>query len=187
MSELRQQGCECTITGRERPTIESIRESLIGKGFTYAQLKPNILINAIMHDEEKYNRAMSQSAGIISKLASNQHQPIIEGKSPQEAWNTLQERFQNINPMSTSRIIYEATNKKLSNFKNVHEYTSHYQAAFNKVVGLLTDISSYTRQSTEMFFQATMLMNIGTDNSTLVSAIQMDWKDKTTNLAEAAL
>lgn len=145
MSELRQQGCEWTIAGRERPTIESIRESLIGKGFTNAQLKPNILINAMMHDEEKYDLAMSKAAGIISKLVSDQHQPTIEGKSPQEAWNTLQERFQHINPMSTSRIIYEATTKKPSDFKNVHKYTSHHQAAFDKVVGLLTNTSSYTR------------------------------------------
>lgn len=69
---------------------------------------------------------MSKAADIISKLVSDQHQPIIKGKSPQEAWNTLQERFQHINPMITSRIIYEATTKKLSYFKNVHEYTSKY-------------------------------------------------------------
>lgn len=89
--------------------------------------------------------------------------------------------------MSISRIIYEATTKKLSDFKNVHKYTSHYQAAFDKVVGLLTDTSSYTRRSTEMYFQATMLINIGTDYSALVSAIQKDWKDETTNLAETVL
>lgn len=38
-----------------------------------------------------------------------------------------------------------------------------------------------------MYFQATMLMNIGTEYSALVSAIQKDWKDETTNLAEAVL
>lgn len=77
MSELRQQGCEWTITGRARPTIESIRENLIEKGFANAQLKPNILINAMMHDEEKYELAISKAAGILSKLVSDQHQPII--------------------------------------------------------------------------------------------------------------
>lgn len=187
MSELRQQGCEWTVTGRERPTIESIRGKLIEKGFTNAQLKPQILINALMHDEEKYDLAMSKSAGILSKLVSDQHQPIIEGKTPEEAWNILQERFQHINPMSISRLIYEATTKKLSEFKDVHEYTSSYQAAFDKVVGLLTETSHYTRKSTEMYFQATMLMNIGSECSALVSAIQKDWKDETTNLAETVL
>lgn len=38
-----------------------------------------------------------------------------------------------------------------------------------------------------MYFQTTMLMNIGTDYSALVSAIQKDWNDDTTNLAEAVL
>ena len=97
-----------------------------------------------MHNKEKYNLAMSKAAGILSKIVFDQHQLIIEGKSPQEVWNTLQEQFQHINPMSTSRIIYKVTIKKLSDFKNVHEYTSHYQAAFNKVVSLLTETSSYT-------------------------------------------
>ncbi len=141
----------------------------------------------MMHDKKKYDLAISKAAGIISKLVSNQHQSIIEGKSPQEACNTLQERFQHVNPTSTSRIIYEATNKKLSNFKNVHKYTSHYQTAFDKVVGFLTDTSSYTRQSSEMYFPATILMNIGTGYSAPVSAIQNDWEDKTTDLAEAVL
>ncbi len=141
----------------------------------------------MMHYKEKYDLAMSKADGIISKLVANQHQPIIEGRSLQEAWNILQERFQHINPMSTSRIIYEATTKKLSDFKNIHEHTSHYQASFDKVVGLLTDTFSYTRQSTEMYFQATMLMNIGTKYLALVSAIQKDWKDEKTNLAEAVL
>lgn len=114
---------------------------------------------------------MNKAAGILSKIISDQHQPIIEGKSSQKAWNILHERFQNINPISTSRIIYEATTKKLSDFKNVHKYTSHYQAAFDKVVSFLIKTSSYTQQSTEIYFQAIMLMNIRVDYSALVSAI----------------
>lgn len=49
-----------------------------GKGFTNAQLKLNILINAMMHDEEKYDLGMSKTAGIIFKLISDQHQSIIK-------------------------------------------------------------------------------------------------------------
>lgn len=64
--------------------------------------------------------------------------------------------------MSTSRLIYDATTKKLADFKDIHKYTSGYQAAFDKLVGFLTDTSPYIRKSTEMYFQATMLMNIGT-------------------------
>ncbi len=141
----------------------------------------------MIHNEEKYDLAMSKAAGTISKLVSDQHQPIIKGKSFQETWNILQERFQHINLMSTSHIIYEAINKKLPNFSNVHEYTSHYKADFDKVVGLLIDTSSNTHQSIEIYFQATMMMNIGTDYSILGFAIKNDWENKTTNLAEGVL
>ncbi len=97
-----------------------------------------------MHDEEKYDLAMSKSVGILSKLVADQHQPIIKGKTPEEAWNALQERFQHINLMSTSRLIHEATTKKLSDFKDVHSFTSSYQAAFDKVANLLTKTLHYT-------------------------------------------
>ncbi len=188
MSELKQQGCKWTVMAkRERPTLDSIREKLMEKGFTEAQLTSQILIHTMIRDEEKYDLVMSKATGILSKIVSDQHQPIIEGKTPEEVWSTLQQRFQHINPMSTSRLIYDATTKKLADFKDVHEYTSSYQAAFDKVVGLLTDSSHYTRQSTEVYFQATMLMNIGTKYSALVSAIQKDWKDETTNLMEIVL
>lgn len=149
MSELRQQGCEWTITGREPPTIESIRAKLIDRGFTNNQLKPIILINSLMHEEEKYTLAMGKAGGILSKLISDALQPIVKGKTPQEGWNALQERFQHIDVMSTSRIISEAISKKLSEFKDVQKYTSSYQAAFDKVAGLLVETSPYTRSSTE--------------------------------------
>lgn len=74
--------------------------------------------------------------------------------------------------MSISHLIYDATTKKLSDFKSVFKYTSHYQATFDKVVGLLMDTYSYACKSTElMYFEVTMPMNIGTEYSALVSAI----------------
>lgn len=73
--------------------------------------------------------------------------------------------------MSISQIIYKTTTKKLFDFKNVHKYLSHYQALFDKVTGSLTNKSSYTRKSTEIYFQATILRNIGIDYSTLIFAI----------------
>lgn len=84
--------------------------------------------------------------------------------------------------------MYEVTSRKLSEFKSVTEYTSSYQAAFDKVASLLADSSLYTRNSTEAYFQATMLMNIGSEYPALVSAIQKEWKTaETTNLLETIL
>lgn len=83
----------------------------------------------LVQEEEKQNLDISKAGGIDSKLISNALQPIIEDKTPQDAWNALQEKFQYVDVMSTSRIMYEATSKKLSKFKGVKEL----QAAFDKV------------------------------------------------------
>lgn len=34
--------------------------------------------------------------------------------------------------------------KKLSDFKKIHKYMSHYQVVFDKIVGLVTDTFSST-------------------------------------------
>lgn len=76
---------------------------------------------------------------------------------------------------------------KLLDFKNIHKYISSYQAAFEKIVGFLTKKSHHIRKSTEMYFQAIILRNIGPKYLALVSAIEKDWEDETTKLVEAVL
>lgn len=48
-------------------------------------------------------------------------------------------------------MIHDTTTKKLTDFKDIQEYTSSYQVAFDKVVSLLTDTSHYTRKSIEIY------------------------------------
>lgn len=86
--------------------------------------------------------------------------------------------------MSTSHLMYNAITKKLADFKDVYKYTTGYQAAFDNVVGFLTDSSHYIHKSTKMHFQTTMLMNIGTKYLALRSAIQKNWKDKTNDKSD---
>lgn len=147
MSELRQSGCNGAVTGQELPTVDSIKAKLMDRGFQNNQLKPKILINMLVQDEEKHNLGLAKAIGILSKLVSDALQSMIENKTPQEAWNALQERFQHVDVMSTSRIIYEATSCKLSDFKSVTEYTISYQAAFDKIGSLLADSSPYTHSA----------------------------------------
>lgn len=106
----------------------------------------------LVQEQEKQNLAIFKAGGILSKLISNALQPIIEDKTPQDPWNALQERFQYVDVMSTSRIMYEATSKKLSEFKSVKENKSSYKPAFDKVASLIADSSPYTRNSTEASF-----------------------------------
>lgn len=130
---------------------------------------------------------MSKLVGILSKLVVNQHQLIIKGKTLKEAWKTLQERFQYINLINTSCFIYKVTTKKLLDFKDVHKYTSSYQVVFDKVISLLTKKSYYIWNSIKTYFQITMLMNISPEYSALVSTIQINLKEETTNLVEVVL
>lgn len=73
--------------------------------------------------------------------------------------------------MSISCLIYKATTKKLLDFKDVHKYTNSYQGTFDKVVDLLTEKFHYTWKNTKIYFQATMLINIGSKYLVLMSAI----------------
>lgn len=76
--------------------------------------------------------------------------------------------------MSTSQIIYKTTTKKFFDFKNIYKYTSYYQAFFDKISSFLIEISFYMQQSTKMYFQAIMLMNIETNYLALVLVIEKD-------------
>lgn len=89
--------------------------------------------------------------------------------------------------MSISCLIYNTTIKKLADFKDVHKFTSNYQVVFDKIIGFLTNSFYYTHQSTKMYFQITMLINIRIKYSAFISAIQKDQKDKTINLIKIVL
>ncbi len=60
--------------------LNSIYEKLMEKGFTEVKLTPQILINIMMQDKEKYVFVMSKVGGILSKIVSSQHQLIIKNK-----------------------------------------------------------------------------------------------------------
>lgn len=100
---------------------------------------------------------MAKSKSIIHKLVADAQHPIFEGKTAQEMWNALEIRFQHISPMGVSRILHNASAKKMSDFNDVVEYTSSYQAAFDKITSLLKEDSNLTINSAEMLLQGAML------------------------------
>lgn len=125
---------------------------------------------------------MAKSKNIIHELVADAHHPILEGKTAQEMWNALEIRFQHISPVGVSHKLHTASAKKMSDFKDVVDYTSSYQAAFDKITSLLKDDSNLTIKSVEMLLQGAMLMNISKEYTSLISTIETGWTDATTNL-----
>lgn len=83
--------------------------------------------------------------------------------------------------------MFVATIRKLSELQGVIEFTSSYQAAFDKVASLISETSPYSRRSVEAYFQATMLMSSENEYSNPVTIIHKDWQDDNTTLPETIL
>ncbi len=89
--------------------------------------------------------------------------------------------------MSTSRILLEMAKTKLSDCKNIDEYISVYQAAYNQICGLMTEDSNLSIKEAGMLLQAVMLLNMGNEYAGIVSTIESEWKNRTTNLESTIL
>ena len=187
LNKLAQSNCSWALDGRDSPTLEFVKEKLIGLGFTQDQLRPSILVFALLNKGEKHETAMAKSKSIIHKLVVDANHPILEGKTTQEMWNALKIWLQHISPMGVSRILHTASAKKMSDFKDVVKYTSSYQAAFDKITSLLKEDSNLTMKSAEMLLQGAMLMNISEEYTSLISTIETGWTDATTNLSNTIL
>lgn len=89
--------------------------------------------------------------------------------------------------MSIGRIFVDACNVKLSECKDVIDYTSRYQIAFDKLISLRSEDSWMSKKSIEMTLQGSLLRHLGKDYSALVSAIETSWTEENTDLAETIL
>ncbi|MCJ1348913.1 hypothetical protein MMC31_007146 [Peltigera leucophlebia] len=89
--------------------------------------------------------------------------------------------------MSISKKVLEATKIKLSDCKNIHEYTSVYQETFNDVCSLTTEDSELTNKGASMILQAALLTNMGLKYAGIVSTIKSEWKNGITNLESTTL
>ena len=102
-------------------------------------------------------------------------------------WTILEDRFQHISLMSIVASLIDGCVQKLSEFKNVVDYTSSYQLTLDKVASLTKEGSHIYAQTAEMMLQANMLRNLDSEYSALVSAIQTEWKEENTNLSDTIL
>lgn len=187
VSRLQQQSCNWAITDRPQPNLESVRATLIEDGFAAADLRPATLVAALRDEKKDYLIGLTKSADLIKELVDKSLHPLLNDKSAAEMWTFLENRFQHISPMSITRIFCEACNIKLSDCKDVMDYTGRYQVAFDKIQSLITEDSWMSKRIVEMTLQGSLLRHLGREYSALISAIETVWRDETTNLGDTIL
>lgn len=84
--------------------------------------------------------------------------------------------------MSTSRILLETPKTKLSDCKDIDEYSSVYQVAYNQICDLTIEDSDLSTKRTGMLLQVAMLFNMGNEYAGIVSTIESKWKNEITDL-----
>lgn len=91
--------------------------------------------------------------------------------------------------MSITHIFSDACNVRLSDCKDVVDYTSRYKIAFDKILSLINDNkdSWISRKIIEIVLQENLLRHLGRDYFALVSVIETTWKEETTDLGDTIL
>lgn len=187
ISRLQQQNCDWIIIGKPQLNLDFVWATLIEDGFAAVDLRPSTLVSALRDEKKDYLNTLTKSAGLIKELVDRSLHPLLHEKTAQEMWTILADRFYFISPMSVTRIFSDACNVKLSECKDVIEYTSRYQIAFDKIVSLTSEEGWMSRKTAEMTLQGSLLRHLGQNYSALVSAIETGWKEDTTNLSDTIL
>ncbi len=143
----------------------------------------------MLRDEKKdYTFALTKSAGIIKELVDKSCYPLLDDKSFAEIWTILKDRFQHIFPMTVTRVFSNACNVKLSDYRNIIDYTSRYQIAYNKILSLIGEnLTWILKKTVELILQGNLLKHLGKDYLALVTTIKTEWKEETTNLSDTVL
>lgn len=156
-------------------------------GFAQADLRPSTLVSALRDEKKDHLSGLGKAASTIKDYVNASLHPILEGKTPPEMWTILEGRFHHISPMSIVAALTDGCIRKLSEYKNVVDYTNSYQLTLDKVASLTKAGSHMHLETAEMMLQANMLRNLGSEYSALVSAIQTEWKEENTNLSDTIL
>lgn len=186
-SKLQQQNCEWAITERATPNLESVKANLIEDGFAREDLRPSTLVSALRDEKKDYLSGLGKAISTIQDHVADSLHPLLEGKTAPEKWSILEGRFQHISPMSISSVFTDGCMRKSEEFENIVNYTSSYQATYDKVASLVKEGSRISMQTIELLLQANMVRNLGPEYSGLVSSIQSEWKEETADLADTIL
>ncbi len=88
--------------------------------------------------------------------------------------------------MSISRLIMEIMKLRLSDCKDIHEYCSKYQEAFDTMCGFIPTDTEIHAKAAEVLLQAGIFTGMENKYSSIVSMMETEWKIDTTNIVESA-
>lgn len=149
--------------------------ALIADRFAANNLKTATLVSALRDEKKEYTLALTKSVGLIKELADKSLHPLLNNKSSVEMWTILQDRFQHISPMTVTRVFSDACNVKLSDCRNIIDYTSRYQIAYDKILSLIgKNLSWISKKTIQLTLQRNLLRHLGKDYSALVTTIKTE-------------
>ena len=174
ISRLQQQSCDWIITGRPQLNLDSVQTTLIEDGYAQADLRPSTLGSALRDEKKDYLTRFTKSAGIIQELVNKNLRPLLNDKTAKEMWAILESRFHHISSMSVTQIFSDAYVLKHSACKDIINYTSRYQVAFDTIISLTTEDGWMLRRTVEMTLRGSLLRHLGKYYAALVSAIKTE-------------
>ena len=182
INELEQEDCLEAINDPGDYTFDDARGILISYGATQADLTFNTVLKCHSDEMKKLKRARVKGAGIIGQRVPIQHSHLLVGKSAMERWNILRDKFQDVSPMAVCNILRRVQALTMTKCKDVQEFCSAYQEAYDAAVNLITDESEMTAQGAAMIIQGYMLTNAGDDFQAVVTQYQDNWTNGNTDI-----
>ena len=183
---LRQKNCAWAISTPPTITLASVRNELVQQGFPLIDLTTSILVKSLNDRRDKQTEQLTRAEGIIQNQVSRRHSHLIANKGALEMWTVLQERFQDLSPMSVTDVLFKLSRRAMTEYKDATEYCAAYEGALNKVSGMLSANSDLTVKGAETIIQGFMLANVGETYAPLIAQIRRDWKSDHSDLAEVS-
>ena len=183
---LRQKNCDEAIEFLPDITVDSFKRGLISDGFDVKDLSPSILVKTITDQKTKREERLTRAAGIIQNQVAERHSHLVAGREARDMWIILRERFQDLSPMSTTDILHQLSKRTMTEFSDASQYCAVYEAALDKISGMITSKSKINVESAETIIQGFMLANVSESYAPLIAQYRRDWTEGTVDLTGAS-
>lgn len=134
---------------------------------------PSTLVLALKDEKKDHLIALTKTASLIKELVEKSLNLLLNNKTIAQMWTLLKNRLQHISFMSMTYIFANVFTTKLSDYKDLSEYSSWYQIVFDKIFSLLNKDLWMIKNTIEMTLQGSLLWHLGKDFLALVSAIKI--------------